>query len=344
MFTTTNNPTVQNLDELNRQKQQEEMIRQYLQVTNIDSINSPSTKPSTSTVESNPVSNTTTIMPPLSSLNLNELRKDLQMTEQRVEHLREELKEIQRKRHDFSIRAPPPPYVPPPPSIKQTVSEFVNHNRTKSPIIHEFISSSQQQNLRPIVTNTVPSSMPLSNFNPVNHLPTIPGEVSAALTYSLLLQIYSFSKKKMQFIHFFLNHLVDVSKDHRHQQFFMTMHQHREQLVIHLDSLKQALNSLERLATLEPTRTELHLANMKFDTIQQKSRQLRALKSNRSRQQSPFIECRIRQLEHDLVFMLSEHQKDVQSKLELNEQRSLLVLKIMQVSDELSSIDQQIQQ
>lgn len=49
-------------------------------------------------------------------------------------------------------------------------------------------------------------------------------------------------------------------------------------------------------------------------------------------------------MEHDLVYMLSEHQKDVQAKLELNEQRSLMLLKIMQVTDELASIDQQIQQ
>jgi hypothetical protein len=42
--------------------------------------------------------------------------------------------------------------------------------------------------------------------------------------------------------------------------------------------------------------------------------------------------------------MLSEHQKDVQGKLELNEQRSLMLLKIMQVTDEVTSVDQQIQQ
>jgi hypothetical protein len=42
--------------------------------------------------------------------------------------------------------------------------------------------------------------------------------------------------------------------------------------------------------------------------------------------------------------MLNEHQKDVQAKLELNEQRSLMLLKIMQVTDELASVDQQIQQ
>jgi hypothetical protein len=42
--------------------------------------------------------------------------------------------------------------------------------------------------------------------------------------------------------------------------------------------------------------------------------------------------------------MLSEHQKDVQAKLELNEQRSLMLLKIMQVTDEIATVDQQIQQ
>ena len=39
--TTTNNTSVQNLDELNRQIKQAEMIRQYLQVTNIDTNSLP---------------------------------------------------------------------------------------------------------------------------------------------------------------------------------------------------------------------------------------------------------------------------------------------------------------
>lgn len=42
------------------------------------------------------------------------------------------------------------------------------------------------------------------------------------------------------------------------------MREHREQLVIYLDSLKQALSSLDRLASLEPTPNEVHLANMKY--------------------------------------------------------------------------------
>ena len=40
--------------------------------------------------------------------------------------------------------------------------------------------------------------------------------------------------------------------------------------------------------------------------------------------------------------MLGEHQKYVQTKLELNEQRSLILFKIMQVTDEINTIDQQI--
>jgi len=36
MSNTTNNTSVQNLDEIDRQIKQAEMIRQYLQVTNID--------------------------------------------------------------------------------------------------------------------------------------------------------------------------------------------------------------------------------------------------------------------------------------------------------------------
>ncbi|CAF1331959.1 unnamed protein product [Adineta ricciae] len=309
------NTSAQSLDELNRQKQQAEMIRQYLQVTNVNSINPVPIKHPTPVVESCPVTSVA-IIPSLGSLNLAELRIDLKMAEERVERLREELEEMKRKRHDSLVRTPPPPYIPP--SIKQTSSESVNHNRTTPPppFVQELTSSSQQQQQqqqqspRSIVPNMIPSPILFSPRNSFNHFTPI----------------------------------SDASKDHCQRQFLLTMRQHREQLVVHLDSLKQALNSLERLATLEPTRTELHLANMKLDKIQQRSRQLRALKSNRSNQHSPFIECRIRQLEHDLVYMLSEHQKDVQAKLELNEQRSLLLLKIMQVQDELSSVDQQIQQ
>lgn len=57
--------------------------------------------------------------------------------------------------------------------------------------------------------------------------------------------------------------IVDISKDQRQQQFLLTMRQHREQLLLYIDSLKQALSSLERLSSLEPTRSEIHLANMK---------------------------------------------------------------------------------
>ena len=92
--------------------------------------------------------------------------------------------------------------------------------------------SSKQQSQRQMINSGISPSL----FN-LNHLSSIPSGVT---TYS-----------------------ADVSKDHRHQQFLLTMRQHREQLVVYLDSLKQALNSLERLASLEPTQNEIHLANMK---------------------------------------------------------------------------------
>lgn len=41
------------------------------------------------------------------------------------------------------------------------------------------------------------------------------------------------------------------------------MQQHREQLLVYLESLKRALTSLDRLASLEPSRREFHLTNMK---------------------------------------------------------------------------------
>ncbi|CAF3182127.1 unnamed protein product [Rotaria socialis] len=318
-MTTTNKISVDNLNEFDRQKKQAAMIRQYLQVTNIDS-NSSLRKTSKSESDSS----TSTLLP-LSSLNFNELRQDLEQAEERVERLRQEIKTMQNKRDESILKLTPPP--PPPyilPSINKTNGDFLNHNllipintgiidRTITPpLIQDYLSSQhQQQNSRQMLNNGISSSLLLSNVNPINHLSTNP---------------------------------VDMAKDHRQQQFLLTMRQHREQLFAYIDSLKQALSSLDRLASLEPTRSEIHLASMKLDTIQQKSRQLRALKSNRSPQQSPFIECRIRQLEYDLVYMLSEHQKDVQAKLELNEQRSLMLLKIMQVTDELASVEQQIQQ
>ncbi|CAF1146244.1 unnamed protein product [Rotaria sordida] len=324
MSITTNNISVENLDEFDRQKKQAEMIRQYLQVTSIDT-NSLPIKHSTLESDSSSTSLTTTLLP-LSSINFNELRKDLKLAEERVERLRQELKEIQKKRDESYLITSPPQYVLP--SINKTNTDFLNHNLSTStnrgiidktpPLLQEFLSlhhhqqqQQQQQNPRQQINSAIPSSFLLSNFNSTNHLSTNP---------------------------------ADIPKDYRQQQFLSTMRHHREQLVIYIDSLKQALNSLDRLASLEPTCSEIHLANMKIDTIQQKSRQLRALKSNRSSQQSPFIECRIRQLEHDLVYMLSEHQKDVQAKLELNEQRSRMLLKIMQVTDELAAVDQQIQQ
>ncbi|CAM4780891.1 unnamed protein product [Rotaria magnacalcarata] len=317
--TTMNNISVDNLDEFDRQKKQAAMIRQYLQVANIDS-NSSSRKTSKSESDSS----TSTLLP-LSSLNFNELRKDLKQAEERVELLRQEIKTIQNKRDESILKpmsSPPPPYILP--SINKTDGDFLNRNPLKPintatvdraitpPIIQDYLSSQhQQQNSRQMINNEISSSILLPNVNPTNHLSTNP---------------------------------VDMAKDHRQQQFLLTMRQHREQLFVYIDSLKQALSSLDRLASLEPTRSEIRLANMKLDTMQQKRRQLHALKSNRSPQQSPFIECRIRQLEYDLVYMLNEHQKDVQAKLELNEQRGLMLLKIMQVTDELASVDQQIQQ
>ncbi|CAF1204201.1 unnamed protein product [Rotaria sp. Silwood1] len=316
MSITTNNISIDNLDEFDRQKKQAEMIRQYLQVTNIDANPLPIIH---TTSESDSSTAFTTTLLPLSSLNFNELRKDLKLAEERVERLRQELKEMQRKRDESLLTTSPPPYVLP--SINKTNADFLYHNLSTcinrgiidktSPSILQGFFLSQQQSPRQLTNSAISSSLLLPSFNSANHLSTNP---------------------------------ADISKDHRQQQFLLTMRQHREQLIVYIDSLKQALSSLDRLASLEPTRSEIHLANMKLDTIQQKSRQLRALKSHRSSQQSPFIECRIRQLEHDIVYMLSEHQKDVQAKLELNEQRSLMLLKIMQVTDELAAVDQQIQQ
>jgi hypothetical protein len=122
MSTTTNNnnTSIQNLDEHNRQIKQAEMIRQYLQVTNIDT-NSLPVKHSTSQSESSP---STAVLP--LSFNFHELRKDLKMAEERVERLRQELKEIQNKRDDPFPRSPPP-YIPP--LINNPNPDFLQQSR-----------------------------------------------------------------------------------------------------------------------------------------------------------------------------------------------------------------------
>lgn len=154
-------------------------------------------------------------------------------------------------------------------------------------------------------------------------------------------------------------------KDQLLFQFLLTMNQHRQQITTHLESLKQTLNSLDRLASMEPTRTEVQFNNIKLKTflfdfpngekyyfgsnfryeiIQEKTRQIQALKSGRSSQRSPFIENRVRQLEAEVVKLIDEHQRDVQVKAELNGQRSSMLLKIMQANNDLTMVDQQIQQ
>ncbi len=63
------------------------------------------------------------------------------MAEERVERLREELKEIQNKRDDSFLKPsppPPPPRPPPPPPayvppiINHTNSDYLNHNLSTS--------------------------------------------------------------------------------------------------------------------------------------------------------------------------------------------------------------------
>jgi hypothetical protein len=85
---------------------------------------------------------------PFLSVDLNELRRDLKMAEERVERLRQELKELQSKRSEpfAKILPPPPPYVPP-----NTNSDYSNHNlstptnraildRSTSPLVQEVRS------------------------------------------------------------------------------------------------------------------------------------------------------------------------------------------------------------
>ena len=94
-----------------------------------------------------------------------------------------------------------------------------------------------------------------SNLNPISHSPPIPGKIRAV--FFLILSLVKL------FTYIDISYSADISKDQRQRQFLSTMRQHREQLVVYLDSLKQALNSLDRIASVEPTRSEIHLANMK---------------------------------------------------------------------------------
>jgi hypothetical protein len=82
----------------------------------------------------------------LSSFDFNEIRKDLKMAEERVERLRQELKEIQKNRDESFIKTPPPSYIPP--SIINPNLDFLNHNlpasinrgyfdRSTSPLVQE---------------------------------------------------------------------------------------------------------------------------------------------------------------------------------------------------------------
>ncbi|CAF1473772.1 unnamed protein product, partial [Didymodactylos carnosus] len=117
------------------------------------------------------------------------------------------------------------------------------------------------------------------------------------------------------------------------------LYQHREQLERHLEWLKQALNELE---TTEYGNHDIKVKAPGLYIIREKSKQLRALKATHREQQAPFIECRIRHLENELIQALSDHSKDVSFKLEMNERRSAILMKIMQITDQLTIVYQQI--
>ena len=142
MSTTPNHTSVQNLDQLDRQIKQAEMIRQYLQVTNIDRNSLPIRQLAMPEPETYPTSSTSKnrrkVLPdktvalffvalaPLSSLDFNELRRDVKLAEERVERLRQELRELQSKRDEVFLKTPPP-YVPP-----KMNSEYSNYNSLTS--------------------------------------------------------------------------------------------------------------------------------------------------------------------------------------------------------------------
>ena len=138
-ITTSNHSTIVNLDERDRQIQQAEMIRQYLLLNNVEpnllsmptlpteknvvktpptttTIASTRTKPSLTSISTqkndSEVNASVPVNVPRLSIDFPELRKDLKHAEERVERLRQELKDLQKKREE-SFSRPPPPYIAP---------------------------------------------------------------------------------------------------------------------------------------------------------------------------------------------------------------------------------------
>jgi hypothetical protein len=86
-------------------------------------------------------------------VDFNELRRDVKMAEERVERLRQEVKELQSKRnepfHRIPQAPPPPPPPPPPPYVPPNMNpDYSNHNlapptnraildRSTSPLLQE---------------------------------------------------------------------------------------------------------------------------------------------------------------------------------------------------------------
>jgi hypothetical protein len=77
--------------------------------------------------------------------NCHELREDLRLAEERVERLRQELHDLQKKRHDSFLRTPPA-YITPS-SIHSNMDEGLHQhlltsiNRSTSPIVQDVIHS-----------------------------------------------------------------------------------------------------------------------------------------------------------------------------------------------------------
>lgn len=112
------------LDEQDRQKKQAEMIRQYLQITNIDSnpqpVNNSSanippgpkeTQTNLPVRSSTPTDVSSTKMKKFElgtlSLDLNKIRREVEQAEERVERLRQEVNDLQKKREENVLRSPP---------------------------------------------------------------------------------------------------------------------------------------------------------------------------------------------------------------------------------------------
>lgn len=171
---TTSSSSPVNDDERERQIKQAEMIRQYLLVNSVETspnrVSEENVKPRSPT---KPEGNFPVKSEPVSfPFDVHEMRQELKLAEERVERLRQELKDLQSKRDEQSPRSPPA-YVSPQKPISPSHEIHLSQQATPTQIqkIHETPTPplSFIQDLRDIYS----SSQINSNLNTIDRLTSI---------------------------------------------------------------------------------------------------------------------------------------------------------------------------